>query len=120
MANALAWMDVPVLDLDRAIKFYAAVLAGEVKRQEFNGMQFALLPHYDSGVSGCLYKKDDEKPCDRGIVVYLNVQGRLDEAIAAVSAHGGKIVIPKHSIGPHGFRAIILVSEGNRLALHST
>jgi hypothetical protein len=26
---------------------------------------------------------------------------------------------PKHSIGPHGFRAIVLDSEGNRIALHS-
>jgi len=25
---------------------------------------------------------------------------------------------PKHSIGPHGHRAILLDSEGNRLALH--
>ena len=24
-----------------------------------------------------------------------------------------------HSIGPHGFRALILDSEGNRVALHS-
>jgi hypothetical protein len=30
-----------------------------------------------------------------------------------------KIIEPKQSIGPYGFRAIILDSEGNRLALHS-
>jgi predicted enzyme related to lactoylglutathione lyase len=24
------------------------------------------------------------------------------------------------SIGPHGFRAVVLDSEGNRIALHST
>ena len=33
--------------------------------------------------------------------------------------HGGSIIEPLHSIGPHGFRAIILDSEGNRIALHS-
>jgi uncharacterized protein len=33
---------------------------------------------------------------------------------------GGKVVKPVHSIGPHGFRAVILDSEGNRIALHST
>jgi predicted enzyme related to lactoylglutathione lyase len=26
----------------------------------------------------------------------------------------------KHQIGPHGFRAIIVDSEGNRIALHSS
>jgi hypothetical protein len=25
-----------------------------------------------------------------------------------------------HAIGPHGFRAVVLDSEGNRIALHST
>ena len=30
---------------------------------------------------------------------------------------GGQVVDDVHSIGPHGFRAIVLDSEGNRLAL---
>jgi uncharacterized protein len=29
------------------------------------------------------------------------------------------VLNPTHAIGPHGFRAIILDSEGNRVALHS-
>ena len=52
-------------------------------------------------------------------MIYLNVNGRLDDAIAAVAAHGGKVIQPKHEIGPFGFRAIVLDSEGNRIALHS-
>jgi predicted enzyme related to lactoylglutathione lyase len=31
-----------------------------------------------------------------------------------------EIVKPVHPIGQHGFRAVILDSEGNRIALHST
>ena len=31
----------------------------------------------------------------------------------------GKVIKPKHPIGPYGHRAIILDSEGNRVALHS-
>ena len=27
MANQIVWCDIPVLDLDRAVKFYSAVLA---------------------------------------------------------------------------------------------
>jgi predicted enzyme related to lactoylglutathione lyase len=52
-------------------------------------------------------------------MVYLNANGRLDDAIASVVANGGKVLQPKHPIGPFGFRAIILDSEGNRVALHS-
>lgn len=54
-----------------------------------------------------------------GAVPYLYCDGRLDGAVAAVEPHGGKVLEPAHPIGPHGFRAVALVSEGNRIALHS-
>ena len=40
-------------------------------------------------------------------------------AVTAVPAAGGTVVLDTHEIGPHGYRAIILDSEGNRIALHS-
>jgi predicted enzyme related to lactoylglutathione lyase len=119
VANQVVWVDIPVLDLDRAMRFYSAVLGGEVTKQEFPGMTFALLPGYETDVSGCLFVKGDEKPSASGLLIYLNAQGRLDEAVAAVEANGGKVLQARHQIGPHGFRAVILDSEGNRLALHS-
>jgi uncharacterized protein len=119
VANSIVWVDIPVTDLDRAMRFYSAVLGGEVQKQEFPGMAIGLLPGYDSDVSGCLFTKADESPSATGPLIYLNAQGRLDEAIAAVEANGGKVLQPKHQIGPHGFRAVILDSESNRMALHS-
>jgi uncharacterized protein len=35
MANQIVWCDIPVLDLDRAVKFYSAVLGAALKKQEF-------------------------------------------------------------------------------------
>ena len=67
-----------------------------------------------------MFTREGEKPCDRGVLIYLNAQGRLGDALSAVEKNGGKILQPKHSIGQYGFRAVILDSEGNRLALHST
>jgi predicted enzyme related to lactoylglutathione lyase len=119
VANQVVWVDIPVVDLDRAVRFYSAVLGDTVRKEEFPGMSIGLLPGADSDVSGCLFTKAEDGPCDRGVLVYLNAQGRLDEAIAAVESNGGKVLQPKHQIGPHGFRAVILDSEGNRLALHS-
>ena len=119
MANQIVWCDIPVLDLARAIKFYSAVLGAEVKKQEFPGMTIGILPHADGEVGGCLFTSNDEKPNEKGLMIYLNANGRLDDAIGAVAPSGGKILQPKHPIGPFGFRAIILDSEGNRLALHS-
>ncbi len=119
MANQVVWVDIPVVDLERASRFYSAVLGSPVTKQEFQGSAFGLLPGYNTDVSGCLFTKLGEKPSDHGPLLYLNAQGRLDEAIAAVEPNGGKVLSPREPIGPHGFRAIILDSEGNRLALHS-
>lgn len=52
-------------------------------------------------------------------MIYLNANGRLDDALSEVTVHGGKIVQSKHAIGPFWIRAIILDTEGNRVALHS-
>ncbi|HZZ26966.1 MAG TPA: VOC family protein [Pirellulales bacterium] len=117
--NTICWTDIPVTNLDRAIKFYSAVLKGEVKKESFGEMSFALLPHYESNVSGCLVVMNDTQPSQSGPLVYFSVEGRLDDAIVQVREHGGKILQEKHQIGPHGFRAIIVDCEGNRIALHS-
>lgn len=119
MANQVVWVDIPVVDFDRAVDFYSAVLGQPVQKQEYPGMSIGLLPCADSDVSGCLFTKEGEQPCAKGPLIYLNVNGRLDDALATVVPNGGKVLQPKHPIGPHGFRAVILDSEGNRLALHS-
>ena len=120
MANQVVWFDIPVVNLERAIKFYSAVLGAPVTKQEFPGMTIGMFPHEsEKDISGCLYSNPNDKPSDHGPLMYLNVQGRLDQAVAAVETNGGKVLQAKHAIGPYGFRAIILDSEGNRIALHS-
>ena len=117
MPNQIVWVDIPVVDLDRASRFYSAVLGNPVTKQEYPGMTIGLLPHGD--VSGCLHTSETGGPSERGPLLYLNCSGRLDDAVAAVEPNGGKVVQPRHAIGPYGFRAIVLDSEGNRIALHS-
>lgn len=116
--NRAVWFDIPVADLDRASTFYTAVLAIGVSQEEFDGFKFAVLDH-QYGNGGCLVPGSDQISSTGGILVYLNVDGRIQDAVAKVEANGGKIVEPTHAIGPHGFRALVLDSEGNRVALHS-
>ncbi len=119
MNHTLCWTDIPVRDLNRAVAFYSAVLGAAVLKQSGGGQEFGLLPGYDKGVSGCLSAGPDQVPSHHGPLIYMSVNGRLDAALAAVVAANGKVLRPKHDIGPHGFRAIIEDSEGNRVALHS-
>ncbi len=124
-ANTLCWTDIPVTNLERAIKFYSAVLGQEVSKFSEQGFEYGLLPHEEQSASGCLCVGTDSagsenKPAQNGPLIYLSVEGRLDDAANAVTSNGGKVLQEKHQIGPHGFRAVIVDSEGNRIALHST
>jgi predicted enzyme related to lactoylglutathione lyase len=120
MSNRVVWVDIPVLDLDRAIAFYSAVLGNAVTKEGGPGFVFGLLPHSGSDVGGCLYSPgEDNTPSKVGPLIYLNAEGRLAQAVRAVPAQGGQVLQAVHPIGPHGFRAIVLDSEGNRVALHA-
>ncbi|WP_417347072.1 VOC family protein [Ferrimonas sp.] len=116
--NRAVWFDIPVADLDRAVAFYARVLEIKVQIEEYEGVRFGVLDH-ELGNGGCLVVDEIKVTSQQGILVYLNVDGRIDEAVELVTDMGGTVLQGVHSIGPHGFRALILDSEGNRLALHA-
>jgi predicted enzyme related to lactoylglutathione lyase len=117
--NTFCWIDIPVIDIDRAIGFYAGVLAAPVTKIAEHGFEFGLLPHTEDNVSGCLVVMPDRKPSLDGALVYLNVEGRLDHALTEAKKMGGRELAPKMQIGPYGHRAIILDTEGNAIALYS-
>jgi predicted enzyme related to lactoylglutathione lyase len=118
MRHHFTWVDIPVLDLDRASTFFSQILNLSVK-QEVPYIPVSVFNHSEGMVSGCLFRKEGFLPSEHGPLIYLNVDGRLDQAIALVEKLGGRILEPKKSIPPYGYRAVILDSEGNRLALHS-
>ena len=116
--NRLVWFDIPVADLERAAAFYRGVLGIGVHVEHSPGYSFAVLEHQD-GNGGCLVPKAGDISADSGILVYLNANGRMRDAVRQVEKLGGRIVEPPQSIGPHGFRSIVIDSEGNRIALHA-
>lgn len=117
--NTFCWIDIPVINLDRAIGFYQQLLNAEVQKIAEHGFEFGLLPHVQDNVSGCLAIMPDRQPSQQGPLVYLNAEGRLKEALQAVESNGGKILNEIEQIGPYGHRVIILDSEGNAIALYS-
>ena len=116
MGHKVVWFDIPAADFERARQFYAEVLDLEV-REEFQNV--GVFASNEGEVSGCIYLSKEETPRANGPLLYLNVNGRLDDAIEKAYTFGGRVIKGKHPIGPFGHRAIIQDSEGNRIALHS-
>ena len=116
MTDRVVWFDLPVADLERAGRFYGAVLGIKVTQESAGNFKFALLEHGPEGNGGCLVRG---KPAAEGVLIYMNVDGRIRDAVKEAEKLGGRVLERITGIGPHGFRAVIMDSEGNRIALHS-
>lgn len=122
MKNAISWFQIPVIDMDRAVKFYNTILSANLKVTDAMGARIAILPHERQGgaVGGALYSGPGYTPSAEGTVVLLNAGDDLADALSKVEQAGGKIELPKTAIyGGNGFLARFIDSEGNRVGLHS-
>jgi len=120
MAHAVNWFEIPVSDLDRAVKFYEEVLGADLQRQTMNNTEMAFLPWQQGEVSGALCKGEFYKPSDNGVVLYLNGGEDLSKPLSKVEGAGGKVLMEKTKINDDiGYMAFFLDSEGNRVAFHS-
>lgn len=121
MTNAINWFEIPAKDLNRAKKFYEAVFDTTMQVMEGMGIKMAFLPAdlKNGGIGGGIAEGQGYEPSDKGSLVYLNGGEDLSVPLSRVEKAGGKIVLPKTAIGPNGFMAHFIDSEGNKVGLHS-
>jgi uncharacterized protein len=121
MANVINWFEIPARNFDRACAFYSTVLNGEIQTTDApNGKKIGFMPGTNPDVAGgAVVHMEGYEPTDKGTVVYLNGGDDLSTPLGRVEPAGGKIIMPKTSIGENGFIAHFLDTEGNRVALHS-
>ncbi|WP_066647360.1 MULTISPECIES: VOC family protein [Sphingomonas] len=117
-ANPIAYVEIPVMDLDRATAFYADLLGLDFERQTIDGYDMAMFPATEgaAGASGALVKGDVYVPGKTGAIVYFRVAD-IDAVLKRARARGAKILYDKKDVGAFGFVAEIEDSEGNRIAL---
>ncbi|KAA3610499.1 MAG: VOC family protein [Calditrichaeota bacterium] len=120
MANAINWFEIPVSDLDRAKIFYEGIFNVKLDLNEMGPMKMAFFPidPEASGSAGTLIKAEGYTPSHSGSIVYFSVND-IEGTLSNVNSSGGKTLVPKTSIGEHGFFAHFEDCEGNRVALHS-
>lgn len=120
--HTAVWFEIPVNDIERATRFYSQVLAVQLAPMDYGPHKMAVFPAGEAGediVHGALVQGEGYTPGADGPLVYLNGGDDLAVPLARIEAAGGRVVMPKTAIGSHGFMAIFLDTEGNRLALHS-
>jgi uncharacterized protein len=121
--NALSWFEIPVVDFERARKFYSAIFAYEMPEYPMPPTRMGILPMDPScktGVGGAIVKEDSREPSRQGTLVYLNGGADLSVILNRVEAAGGKVVLPKQLITPEiGHCGLFQDTEGNVVGLHS-
>lgn len=121
--NVVGWFEVYVQDMDRARRFYEAVLKVELTNMhspEHGGpLMWAFPGQQDAyGSPGALVKMEGFAPGGNGVLVYFITED-CAAAAARATAAGGKIFKDKFSIGEYGFIALVHDTEGNMIGLHS-
>jgi predicted enzyme related to lactoylglutathione lyase len=117
----IVWFEIPVSDMSRAKMFYETVFDIEIQEVDFGGFLMGWFPNSNQigSATGTLVKQESYVPSQDGSLLYFNsndVQTELDR----VEAAGGRIYQPKTKISDeHGYMAVFIDSEGNRVALHS-
>ena len=110
------WFDIAVADLARAMAFYGAVFDVTLTEQEGMGnTKVAMLPGM-----GTLVQGGDYVPGPNGVLIYLDADPDLDVILNRVESAGGKVTLPKTSLGDYGFMAYFVDTEGNKIGLHSS
>jgi uncharacterized protein len=122
--NIAGWFEIPVTDMERAIKFYETVFDFKLSRNKMGPLDMAWFPYVDNtiGSGGSLVCHPEfYKPSSDGVLIYLTAfSGNLDNELSHVEKAGGKILEPRKLIAEgFGYMALFLDTEGNRLALHS-
>jgi len=116
----VVWFEIPVADMDRACRFYEAVLRVGLPRMADGPHPISVFPYELPAVSGSLILTPGNRPSATGTLVYLNAGPNLDEALARVEPNGGTVVTPRAALPPGmGYYATIADTEGNTVGLHA-
>ncbi len=120
----VGWFEIPVKDMDRAIRFYETVFDVKIEKHEMGPLLMGWFPFAEggSGAMGSLvYNEKEYKPSQAGTLVYFTAHsGDAAVELARVAKAGGKVLIEKRLIAEDiGYMGLFTDTEGNRIAVHS-
>lgn len=123
-SNTIGWVEVPAVDMERAMKFYETVFDVKLERHQFGPLDMAWFPSLPEakGSAASLVKHEMYTPSTNGgVLVYFTAHsGDLKNEVSRVEAAGGTIRNPIKKISDeYGYMAVVVDTEGNCIAIHS-
>ena len=115
--------EIPADDTARAEKFYTSVFGWKMQKVTMPGVEYYMvntvavdkkgMPKEPGAINGGMMKRNmpGESP-----VVVINVSS-LDDYLKKAQAAGGRVVLPKQTVGDMGLYARISDTEGNVIGL---
>lgn len=120
--NIGGWFEIPVENMDRAVKFYEEVFQCKMQRMPMGTQEMAWFPFTPEGKGAAgtlMFNPEFYKPSQEGTLIYLSCEDVSNE-LGRIEKAGGKVLQAKKEISPeYGFMALFIDCEGNRVALHS-
>ncbi|CAN7465571.1 VOC family protein [Agrobacterium tumefaciens] len=119
--NLIAHVEIPVLDIERAMRFYSVVFDvsfAEIVTIHDNRMAYFPFEEGKDGASGALAEGETYVPTKDGAIIYLGVKN-IDDVLERAVQQGSEILFPKTPVDDNLFVAEISDSEGNRIAVQS-
>ena len=119
--DAISWFEIPVRDLQRAQRFYEAVLDRKLRPETMGDERMAVFPADEGRAQGCIHLSSNPvQPSPAGTRVYLDCSPSIDAALERVQGAGGRVTTPKVALPPGlGYFAHVADTEGNVVGLHA-
>lgn len=118
LKDYVTWFEIPAYNMMRAKAFYDQVYGIVMDTAQVGDFAMAYFPT-EGGIGGAVVQGPGCLPNDTGALLYLNAGHSLDQMLGRVEQAGGRVVMGRTFIGEGaGWFALIIDTEGNRLALH--
>lgn len=120
MKHIINWLEIPVLDVGRAKKFYQSILQVELIEMDLGNNKYSLFPTEDRHNCGALAQGEFYTPTANGVTIYLDGGNDLNIILSRVTEAGGQVIVDKTFLGPEaGHIGLFIDSEGNRIGLQN-
>lgn len=115
----VSWIDIPVCNLENAVRFYEAIFGIELQIDIVSNRRRAIFPRW--GQTGVALNEDPEINNNsdfKGIVIYFNITEELTTILPLIDQFGGRIISKVDNYNGYGAVIKIQDPDGNLVGLH--